>query len=111
MANFNYNQLNVVGRDKDSVVLYRNVLTKELTNLKDKVSPESAAFKKVVQVANEVWSGDDKDLFIKNLTASATEFAGSIDLVKMNIVRYFGQDLSDFDQLQKATTNISSKKY
>lgn len=111
MGSFNYNQLNVVGRDKDSIMWLCDALRKELLSLQSKVSTSSDAFKKVVQVANEVWSGDDKELFIKNLTASATEFEEKIHNLQFNIIKYFSKDLGEFNQLQKSTTNISNKKF
>ena len=112
MANsFNYNQLNIVGRNRSSIEFIQRALLNELENLKKDVSTSGTAFKNVVNVANEVWEGDDKQQFIKNLTASANEFTANIDVMIANIKKYIPQDLADFDALQSETTAIANKKY
>lgn len=103
---FNYNQLNVVGRDRQSVEFWVTNLTKELNSLRDKVSIDSQAFKNVVNTANEVWEGEDKEIFIKNLTACAKEFSTSIETVRDNIKKYFEQDLKDFEYVQKVSKTV-----
>ena len=108
-TSFNYNQLNIVGRDRESIQWYQDVLTKELERLRSQVDVTSPKFKNVVNVANEVWSGEDKELFIKNLTASANEFSSSIATISENIKKYFQQDLTSFESLQNATKNIANQ--
>ena len=110
-TNFNYNQLNIVGRDRSSIEFIQNALLNELVRLRDKVSVSSTSFKNVVNIANEVWAGEDKDLFITNMTASANEFASSIDVMIENIKKYLPQDLADFEALQNSTKVIANKKY
>lgn len=108
MGSFNYNQLNIVGRDKDDIIFIKNALINELESLKKDIGTDSSSFKNVINVANEVWSGSDKDLFIKNLRASATEFYNSIDTIESNIKKYIDQDLASFDSLQSSTKKIAS---
>lgn len=108
---FNYNQLNLVARDAAAVEIIQKALVKNLETLKTNVSVNGEAFKKVVSVANEVWSGADKDLFIKNLTSSANEFTSTISTTLDNLKRYLPQDVKDFNTLQSSTTQIANKKY
>lgn len=103
---FNYNQLNLVARDRSSVEFWITALTKELNSLRDRVSVNSEAFKNVVKIANEVWEGEDKELFIKALTASAKEYTTSIEVVRDNIKKYLEQDLKDFEYVQRVSKSI-----
>lgn len=109
-SSFNYNQLNVIGRDRQSVEFWQKALTRELDRLRSEVDVTGPKFKNVVNVANEVWAGEDKELFIKNLTASANEFSNSIATLRENINKYLQQDLSAFDSLQASTRSIATKQ-
>lgn len=108
-TSFNYNQLNVIGRDRQSIEFWQRAFKSHLESLRDKVDVSGKEFKNVVNVANEVWAGDDKEQFIKNLTASANEFSSAITVLIANIDKYFQQDLSSFDTLQKTTKGMATK--
>ena len=108
---FNYNQLNIVGRDRQSIEWIKNVLIHELENLRDKVSVKGESFKNVINTANDVWEGADKDQFVKNITASANEYSANIDVMISNLKKYIDQDLKDFDSMQKNAKNIANQRY
>lgn len=107
---FNYNQLtNVIGRDASAINNIQNVLLKELESLKTKVSTSGTQFKAVVNTAEEVWAGTDKDQFIQNVTSSAEEFTAALDTLIANIKKYLPQDVADFNALQTATAKMTTK--
>ncbi len=109
-SNFNYNQLNIVGRDRQSIEFIQRALLNELENLKKDVSTGGTAFKNLINVANEVWAGPDKDAFVRNITASANEFTANIDVMIANIKKYLPKDLADFEAMQNQAAAIASKK-
>ena len=107
---FNYQQLNLVARDADAVAVLQKDLIAMLEKFQKNFDPSSAEFKNVVNTANEVWSGADKDAFIKNLTASATESSESLKALITNLKKYLPQDLTNFNTLQQQTTKIAQTK-
>ena len=110
-SSFNYQQLNLVARDAEAVAEIQKYLITKLETYRDNLSPTSQAFKNVVNTANEVWAGADKDAFIKNLTASATSSSETLNVLITNVKKYLPADLSSFNTLQQQTTKIASTKY
>lgn len=109
-SSFNYQQLNSVARDPVAVDILKKDFLAVLEKFQSNIDPSSAAFKNVVNTANEVWAGADKDTFIKNLKASASTSSEQIKVLINDIKKYLPADVKEFESLQAQTNRIASQK-
>ncbi len=107
---FDYNQLNIVGRDRSSTEFIQKSLIGMLERLRDKVKVDGQEFKNVVTIADQVWSGADKELFINNLKAVALERVQVINALITDLRKYINADLDQFSNLQKNAQRVVSTK-
>ena len=109
MAGFNYTQLNIVGRDEVKIKAIVDAINALLDKFISRADVNGKNFQNIVKTADEVWSGDDKEAFVKNFKDKSKKYVSDLKQFKSNLIKYTTQDINDFNSLQKKTTGITTK--